>query len=280
MNYRTIMTNSPGRPESCFRTFVDPDFEPQRPADVAVIMPTVMRKTITDALRSVFRQDLSGRIHILIGIDQPDDDLGLIEQACADRPPHCCVQVIYPGYSTSAQHGGLHPSRDGGVLRCVLTYLANSRHVAYLDDDNWWAENHLSSMRAAVEGHDWAYSLRWFVHPETRRQICVDRWESVGPGKGVFAQGFGGWVDPNCLIYDKLACEPVNPLWARPMAWDTHGNSSDRQVFGLLRTNQRVRATNQPSVYYQLNPNDINHAHRVQAIGEDYARAGRKREQA
>src|SRR5262249_35794339 len=129
MNHGMIMTTSPGRPESCFRTFAHPDFEPQRPADVAVIMPTVMRKTITDALRSVFRQDLSGRIQILIGIDQPGDDLGLIEQACADRPPHCCVQVIYPGYSSSVQHGGLHPSRDGGVLRCVLTYLANSRHV-------------------------------------------------------------------------------------------------------------------------------------------------------
>ena len=65
------------------------------------------------------------------------------------------------------RHGGLHPAYDGGVLRCVLTYLANSRYVAYLDDDNWWADNHLSSMLAAIKDHHWAYALRWFVHPDT-----------------------------------------------------------------------------------------------------------------
>jgi hypothetical protein len=262
------------------RTFADPGFDPQRPSDVTVIMPTAMRQTITDSLRSVFRQDFTGRIQLLIGVDHPGDGIGLIEQTCAERPSHCCVQVMYPGYSTSVRHGGLHPARDGGVLRCVLTYLANSRHVAYLDDDNWWAENHLSSMRKAIEGHDWSFSLRWFVHPDTRRRICLDRWESVGPGRGVFSQNFGGWVDPNCLMYDKFACEPVIPLWNTPMPWDTRAMSGDRQVFGLLRHNQRFRPTNQPSVYYQLNADDPNHANRVQSIGSDYAKAGRKETQA
>ena len=269
-----------GRSESCLRTFADQGFDLQRPSNVTVIMPTAMRKTITDSLRSVFRQDFAGRIQLLIGIDHPGEGIGLIEQACADRPSHCCVQVMYPGYSSSVRHGGLHPARDGGVLRCVLTYLANSRHVAYLDDDNWWAENHLSSMRKAIEGHDWAFSLRWFVHPDTRRRICLDRWESVGPGKGVFSQNFGGWVDPNCLIYDKFACEQVVPLWNTPMPWDTRAMSGDRQVFGLLRHNPRFRPTNQPSVYYQLNADDPNHANRVQAIGSDYAKAGRQETQA
>src|SRR5262245_65037956 len=98
-----------GRSESCFRTFADQGFQPQRPCDVAVIMPTTMRATIADALRSIFRQDLVGRIQVLIGIDRPDAEIALIEQACADRPSHCCVQVMYPGYSTSVRHGGLHP---------------------------------------------------------------------------------------------------------------------------------------------------------------------------
>ncbi len=30
----------------------------------------------------------------------------------------------------------------------MLSYLANSRYVAYLDDDNWWADDHLSAMHA------------------------------------------------------------------------------------------------------------------------------------
>jgi hypothetical protein len=263
-----------GRPASFFTTFADRDFDPQRPCDVAVIMPTIMRKTITDALKSVFRQEPTRRIQVLIGTDDPD--IGPVEEACHERPPHCCVQVFYLGYSTSVRHGGLHAAEDGGALRSVLTYLANSRHVAYLDDDNWWGENHLSSMLAAIEGHDWAFSLRWFVHPDTRRPICIDRWESVGPDKGVFSQGFGGWVDPNCLMFDKLACEPIIGLWTMPSARGAPTVVADRQVFGALRQNRRWRATNQASVYYQLSSTDINHARRVQAIGEDYAKAGRK----
>jgi hypothetical protein len=262
------------RLESCLRTFAHPDFDLQRPCDVAVVMPTVMRKTIPDALKSVFRQDLAGRIQVLIGIDHPP--IGLIEEACGERPSHCCVQVLCPGYATSVRHGGVHAATDGGVLRSVLTYLANSRHVAYLDDDNWWAEHHLSSMRAAIEGHDWAFSLRWFAHPDTRRPICIDRWESVGPDKGVFSQGFGGWVDPNCLMFDKLACEPVIGLWTMPPPRGASTMVADRQVFAALRQNRRWRATNQASVYYQLSTTDINHARRVQAIGEDYAKAGRR----
>ena len=112
------MTTAP----SYFKTYAAADFDLQRPVDVAVIMPTIIRSTMKEALQSVFRQ------------------------------AHCCVNVIYPGYSTSVRHGGLHPAYDGGVLRCVLTYLANSRYVAYLDDDNWWADNHLSSMLAAKPG--------------------------------------------------------------------------------------------------------------------------------
>ena len=173
---------------SCFKTYADADFDLQRPADVAVVMPTIIRPTMKEALQSVFRQAPVRRIQILIGIDRPDGDVGIIEAICAERPAHCCINVIYPGYSTSMRHGGLHPAYDGGVLRCVLTYLANSRYVAYLDDDNWWADNHLSSMLAAIKDHHWAFALRWFVHPDTRRTICIDQWESVGPGRGVFAQ--------------------------------------------------------------------------------------------
>ena len=259
---------------SYFKTYADADFDLQRPVDVAVIMPTIIRPTMKEALQSGFRQAPARRIQILIGIDRPDGDVALIEAICAERPAHCCVNVIDPGYSTSVRHGGLHPAADGGVLRCVLTYLANSRYVAYLDDDNWWADNHLSTMLAAIKDHHWAFALRWFVHPDTRRTICVDQWESVGPGRGVFAQQFGGWVDPNCLMFDKLECHQAIPWWTRPFPTDPTNGTADRQVFGFLNQHFRGRGTEQATVYYQLNPADLNHPDRVRAIGAAYAAAG------
>src|SRR5262249_56879281 len=41
----------------------------QNPADFAVVMPTVLQPTITDAIRSVFNQRFDGTIQLLIGID-------------------------------------------------------------------------------------------------------------------------------------------------------------------------------------------------------------------
>src|SRR4051794_30919410 len=43
----------------------------QKPFDVAVIMPTVGRLTLVDAVRSVFCQQGELRIQVLIGVDAP-----------------------------------------------------------------------------------------------------------------------------------------------------------------------------------------------------------------
>src|ERR1700761_4811134 len=113
------------------RTYADIDL--QQTMDAAVVIPTVSRPHLVPALPSIFAQNFPGRIHILIGIDNANGDPGLIDAACASRPSHCVVQVLWPGYSTSVRHGGVTRVRDGGALRSVLTLLANSPYVAYLD---------------------------------------------------------------------------------------------------------------------------------------------------
>jgi hypothetical protein len=180
------------------------------------------------------------------------------------------VQVYYPGYSTSARHGGLSPARDGGVLRCVLSYLANSPYIAYLDDDNWWRADHLQLLRAAMTHADWAFSLRWFVHPTSRRAVCVDQWESLGPGLGIFNSEFGGFVDANCLMLNKVACEPVVCEWNRPLEGDPKGMSADRNVFSVLLRYFRGAGTAQPTTFYSMDPSDDRHAIRLQLIGAAY----------
>jgi hypothetical protein len=240
-------------------------------------MPTILRPELMGALRSIFAQTIQGRIQVLIGIDQPTADLSLLDAACQGRPPNCAVQVYYPGYSTSVRFGGLSPARDGGVLRCVLSYLANSRHIAYLDDDNWWRPDHLQLLHAAMSDADWAFSLRWFVHPTSRRAICVDQWESLGPGLGVFNGEFGGFVDANCLMLNKVACEPVVCEWNRPLAGDPKGMSADRNVFNVLSRYFKGAATAQPTVFYTMDPRDDRHELRLRLIGPTYHEAASPR---
>src|ERR1700748_3880875 len=100
------------------RTYADIDL--QQTMDAAVVIPTVLRPHLAPALHSIFAQTFPGRIHILIGIDNANGDPGLIDAACAARPSHCVVQVLWPGYSTSVRHRGLAPPGDGGGLRSVL----------------------------------------------------------------------------------------------------------------------------------------------------------------
>lgn len=248
----------------------------QAPFDVAVVMPTILRPTVLQAVESVFAQSKDLRIQLLLGVDAPLGDSERLLQLLRRAPSHVTSCLFYPGYSTSVRHGGVHASRDGGSLRSILTYIANARRVAYLDDDNWWHREHLQTMVAAITGHDWAYALRWFVHPETREPVTQDVWESVGPGRGVYEERFGGWVDPNCLMIDKIACEGAVRWWCIPLWGDEKAMSADRRVYDYLQRHGEPGCTDAATVYYLLDPHDLMHANRMELIGEAYERAGRR----
>lgn len=160
-------------------------------------------------------------------------------------------------------------------MRTILSYAARSRLVAYLDDDNWWAADHLSTLTRAVAGHDWAFSLRWYVDADTDTPLCVDRWESVGQSAGVFEKKYGGFVDPSCLLIDKVACESALRLWCHPLPGDTTGMSADRTVFAYLRGKRGI-GTERATAYYRMGASDANHSARLRWMGLDTVEAKRK----
>lgn len=236
---------------------------PRTGFDVAVVMPTILRPEMARAARSVFAQVGAGRIHLLIGVDKAIGDRAILESIRAEVPEGVLLTVVDPGYSTSQRHGGLYPAHDGGALRTILSYLANARYIAYLDDDNWWAPDHLASLLGVIGGQDWAFSLRWFVEPESGKPLGIDRIESVGPDRGGYARTFGGWVDPNCLMLDVTVCEPVLRLWCRPLFGDPSRMSADRRVFKALRDNFQAGETTRATSFYTLDPKDPAHETRM-----------------
>ncbi|MBT3358770.1 MAG: methyltransferase domain-containing protein [Rhodospirillales bacterium] len=220
----------------------------QQPFDVAVIVPTMLRPSLDVAVRSIFAQDIEGRVQIMIGIDKAQGSRELLDALIADCPDNMCISVVDPGYSTSAPNGGLYNVLAGGSLRTALCYLANSTHIAFLDDDNWWAPNHLWSLLAAIQGFDWAFSLRWYVDPDTHEPLCVDEWESVGPGKGIYAEKFGGFVDTNTLMINKMACHWVLPAWCQALT--NVGRGEDRTMFDRLRRHHSAAWSGEATSYY------------------------------
>ena len=225
--------------------------------DVAVVIPTILRESLLNAVRSVYAQDIAGRIQLLIGVDDPGDAPEVLDTLRNECPSNVSLCILDMGYSSAVKNGGLYSCNYGGALRTILSYMAHSEYVAYLDDDNWMAPDHLSTLRAAVENHDWAFSHRVFVNPQTHQPICTDEWESIGPGKGVFAERFGGFSDPNTLMLNKMKCHMVLPAWS--MTPTEGGNGSDRIVFHILKTDFKWQGTGKATAYYTLSEADDMH---------------------
>ena len=101
----------------------------------------------------------------MIGIDVATGTQDIIETLQSECPSHMTMTVIDIGYSTSTRHGGIYFNWSGGSLRTILSYAANSKYLAYLDDDNWWSPSHLTDLLQVIQGEDWAYSYRWYGDP-------------------------------------------------------------------------------------------------------------------
>lgn len=238
-----------GRPTSIGTYFPDVAGA-QTPSDVAVVTPTVLRPAIIAAIESVYRQTFDGRIQLLIGVDKPmgpiDDLLAVLDR----RPPHVSAMVLNLPFSTSIRHGGVHPATDGGALRAILSFMANSRYLAYLDDDNGWEPDHLESLIEAVRDRVWAHAQRSLIDAADGRSLGVDRWDSVGVGRGRFA-ATGGFVDPNCLLIDKVVAARAFGRWS-----EGPGMMSDRQFFAAIKDAPHG-AVERPTVRYTVRPNSI-----------------------
>lgn len=229
----------------------------QAPADAAVVLPTILRPNLLRAARSVFTQNFDGRIHLLVGVDVALGNPALLDTLAAECPAHVMLTVVDPGYSTSRRHGGMHANHYSGSLRTVLSYLANSRYVAYLDDNDWWSANHLALLKTAIQGKAWAWSSRWVAHPD-QWPICRDEWDSVGPGKGINAERFGGFVQPSGLMMDMTECHFIVPLWS--MAAFPDGSGEDRLIFDQLRR-LNGGATGQYTSFCTLDHDTLFHDH-------------------
>jgi len=134
--------------------------------------------------------------------------------------------------------------------------MANSRYVAYLDDDNVWRSNHLSELLSGVHDKAWAFAQRMLVDQETGAELVVDRWDSLGPGEGRFAAQ-GGFVDPNCLLLDKVICARFLSRWSETGSSQA-GVTADRHFFAAIRDLPHGCVA-KPTVLYGIRSTSIFH---------------------
>lgn len=235
--------------------------------DLAIVICTVCRETLLRAVASIFAQSYTGTIQILIGIDV---DLygtkNFLQQAIFNEcPDNIQINWIDVGYSTSIRHGGVHSCHFGGSLRTSLSFLANSKYVMYLDDDDWLAPSHCHDMLNVIQGKKWAYSYSIYADGNISKGICNDEIESVGVEKGIYRQKFDGFVRPSGLTINKEELGHILHLWSNSPY--TTGDGEDRLIFEQLKKYKDESAcTEKATVYYSLDSQDQMHQYRVNFI--------------
>jgi len=239
--------------------------KPAMQHDLAIVICTVCRESLLRAIGSIYAQTYTGTMQVLIGVDMDafGHELHLQEAISQECPANIQINWINLGYSTSARHGGVHSCYFGGSLRTSLSFLANSKYVMYLDDDDWLAPEHCSDILKAVQGKKWAFAYSIYADGNTSESICVDAIESMGVGQGIYSERFGGFVRPSGLILDKTQTLHLLHLWScSPFPT---GDGEDRLIFDHLR-HMDHGCTGKATVYYALDPKDGAHATRMQFI--------------
>lgn len=151
----------PGRPSG------EPRGADQR--EVCVVVLTAGRRdTLTEALRSVRDQDYRGPSSVLILFDKHHDDAnrvpGLI--AAAGMPDEIPVRTVTVTLDPRSEPGDLF-SRVALFRNTALGYVT-APLIAFLDDDNVWQPDHLTSLTAlaAETGALAVHSWRQLVTPQ------------------------------------------------------------------------------------------------------------------
>jgi len=230
--------------------------------DVAVVVPTVCRDSLIRAVHSAYRQNYSGRIQVLVGVDfdaQMRSDK-LHQELNGALPENATLTWLDLHYSTSKRHGGVHDCFFGGSLRSALTLLADARIVVTLDDDDWLHPDHIAQVLGAIEGKTWAFAYSMYADGNTGEGLCVDEIESVGVDRGVYRQEFGGFVRPSGLAINKMKLLHLVHLWS--CSNFPTGDGEDRLIFDRLR-GEKHGCTGNATVYYALDPKDSMHKTRL-----------------
>lgn len=116
------------------------------------------------------------------------------------------IDLVQLPYSTGKDRWNGHRIYGAG------TFIAKGEYVAFLDDDNTLAPEHIQSCLAVCQqGRQWSYALRNIVDRE-HRFVCRDDCESLGRWPSVLNdQDY--MVDVNCYFLPRLLAVQVVPLW-------------------------------------------------------------------
>lgn len=135
---------------------------------------------------------------------------------------------------------------NGHRIYAAMPFLVNSQYILFLDEDNWYREDHVESLVECIEKNNlsWAYSMR-NIFTEKGEFVAPDDCESVGSYPPF--SGHAPLVDTNCYCFKRAELIRSASYWYHPRKADRYffyhlkRNSPDFMPTGKYTVNYRLK---------------------------------------
>ena len=188
---------------------------------VLTIIPTIGSDDLIDSARSVISQKyMTDLLLVVDGLQFKDRVNNVLQKANIDVDNFSVFRLDLP-FNTGAN--GFYGHR----IMAGIGHLINHEYVSFLDQDNWYAENHIQSMVKTLEANnfDWGYSLR-SIYDKDKNYICDDNCESLGR--------FNAWVgDDVYLVVSSTYLFKTDFFYKVCANWHS-GWGGDRRFYAIL----------------------------------------------
>lgn len=172
---------------------------------ISIVTPTTGSPLLKQAVQSVLSQEHSEfEYYIFIdGKEREARTLALLEELGPRDPRVHTVTLPHP-----TGIDGFNGHRIFGAS----AYLTRGDYIAFLDEDNWWDANHLSSLLQLLLLHnlDWTYAMRKIVDTDGTF-IMNDNCENLGIWKACI--GDFRHVDTSCYLLKRADAISLSPIW-------------------------------------------------------------------
>jgi glycosyltransferase involved in cell wall biosynthesis len=164
---------------------------------VTVVIPTTGADTLFDAVGSVLEQTYDTNCLVVIDGPEFEDRTYHVTQPYDDHP-----RLKFMVLPENVGANGFYGHR----VYAAIGHLLNTDYVCFLDQDNWFDPEHVSSLIDTIERKalDWAYSYRKIVDKQGQL-ICEDKCESLGK--------ITHFVDTNCYMLSRQVAVNVGHVW-------------------------------------------------------------------
>lgn len=206
---------------------------------VVVITPTIGHETLGQAIASVKAQSYKNIKHLIVA-DGPEFFKKTVQIVSTNPGP----QVTFTPINTGGK--GFYGHR----IYSAFPHLVDEDYVVFLDEDNWFHENHIEYLVGLIERQnlDFAYSLRQvYIGNEFH---ALDMCESIGRWPIWFTQT-GEDCTPDYLVDTSAYCFRREWLIQHCQKWHS-GWGGDRKFFKAVKDEAKYDTTGLHSLYYRL----------------------------